>query len=92
MVTDMIGGQVDFGTAALPSLQAHIKSGALRPIGMLSPQRTPAAPEIPTFAEQGLKDFAVEAWFAVIGPKGMQPGDGEEGRTKPSSPPSPTRP
>jgi tripartite-type tricarboxylate transporter receptor subunit TctC len=73
MVTDMIGGQVDFGTAALPSLQAHIKSGALRPIGMLSPQRTPAAPEIPTFAEQGLKDFAVEAWFAVIGPKGMQP-------------------
>src|SRR3954468_4174330 len=69
MVTDMIGGQVDFGTAALPSLQAHIKSGALRPIGMLSPQRTQAAPEIPTLAEQGLKDFSVEAWFAVIGPK-----------------------
>ncbi|MBA2961586.1 MULTISPECIES: Bug family tripartite tricarboxylate transporter substrate binding protein [Ramlibacter] len=71
MVTDLIGGQVDFGTAALPSVQAHIKSGALRPIGMLSPQRTQAAPEIPTFAEQGLTNFAVEAWFAVIGPKGL---------------------
>lgn len=71
MVTDLIGGQVEFGTAALPSVQQHIKSGALRAIGMLSPQRTPAAPDIPTFAEQGLTNFSVEAWFAVIGPKGM---------------------
>jgi tripartite-type tricarboxylate transporter receptor subunit TctC len=71
MVTDLIGGQVEFGTAALPSVQAHIKSGALRAIGMLTAQRTPAAPEIPTFAEQGLPNFVVEAWFAVIGPKGM---------------------
>jgi tripartite-type tricarboxylate transporter receptor subunit TctC len=71
MVTDLIGGQIDFATAALPSVQAHIKSGALRPIGLLTAQRTPAAPEIPTFAEQGLANFAVEAWFAVIGPKGM---------------------
>jgi tripartite-type tricarboxylate transporter receptor subunit TctC len=73
MVTDLLSGQIDFAVAAMPSVQAHIKSGALKPIGMLSPQRTPAAPEIPTFAEQGLKDFAVEAWFAVIGPKGMSP-------------------
>jgi tripartite-type tricarboxylate transporter receptor subunit TctC len=71
MVTDMIGGQVEFGTAALPSVQAHIKSGALRPIGTLTAQRVSAAPDIPTFAEQGLTNFAVEAWFAVIGPKGM---------------------
>ncbi len=73
MVTDLIGGQVEFGTVALPSVQAHIKSGALRAIGMLAAQRTPAAPEVPTFAEQGLTNFAVEAWFAVIGPKGMSP-------------------
>jgi tripartite-type tricarboxylate transporter receptor subunit TctC len=71
MVTDLIGGQVDFGTAALPSVQAHIKSGALRAIGTLTAQRVPAAPDIPTFAEQGLTNFAVDAWFAVIGPKGM---------------------
>ena len=71
MVTDLIGGQVEFGTAALPSVQSHIKSGALRPIGVLAAQRTPAAPDIPTFAEQGLPNFVVDAWFAVIGPKGM---------------------
>jgi tripartite-type tricarboxylate transporter receptor subunit TctC len=73
MVTDLIGGQVEFGTAALPSVQAHIKSGALRAIGSLTAHRVPAAPEIPTFAEQGLHNFTVEAWFAVIGPKGMSP-------------------
>ncbi|WP_048440261.1 tripartite tricarboxylate transporter substrate binding protein [Caenimonas sp. SL110] len=71
MVTDLIGGQVEFGTAALPSVQAHIKSGALRPIGLLTAQRTPAAPEIATFVEQGLPNFVVEAWFALIGPKGL---------------------
>ena len=71
MVTDLMGGQIDFATAALPSVQGQIKAGALRPIGLLAPQRTPAAPDVLPFAEQGLKDFSVEAWFAVIGPKGM---------------------
>jgi tripartite-type tricarboxylate transporter receptor subunit TctC len=71
MVTDLLSGQIDFATAALPSVQQHIRSGALKPIGVLAAQRTQAAAEIPTFAEQGLANFAVEAWFAVIGPKGM---------------------
>lgn len=73
MVTDLIGGQVDFGTAALSSVQPHLKSGALRAIGMMGPQRTQIAPEIPTFVEQGLPNLVVDAWFAVIGPKGMSP-------------------
>ncbi len=53
MVTDLIGGQVDFATAALPSVQQHIKSGALRAIGVGGAQRTPAAPEIPTIRRAG---------------------------------------
>ncbi|MBP8297640.1 MAG: tripartite tricarboxylate transporter substrate binding protein, partial [Burkholderiales bacterium] len=75
MVTDLIGGQVEFGTLALPSVQAHLKSGALRAIGMATAQRVPAAPDIPTFVEQGLPGYVVEAWFAVIGPKGMAAAD-----------------
>ena len=38
---------------------------------MCGAQRTAAAPEIPTFVEQGLPGYVVDAWFAVIGPKGM---------------------
>jgi tripartite-type tricarboxylate transporter receptor subunit TctC len=71
MVTDLLGGQVEFATVALPSVQQHIKSGALRAIGMCGPQRVSAAPEIPSFVEQGLPGYVVEAWFAVIGPKGL---------------------
>lgn len=73
MVTDLIGGQIDFAVLALPSVQQHIKSGALRAIGMCADKRTPAAPEIPTFVEQGLTNYNMEAWFAVVGPKGMTP-------------------
>ncbi|MCF8211407.1 MAG: tripartite tricarboxylate transporter substrate binding protein, partial [Rhodoferax sp.] len=71
MVTDLLGGQIDFAVVALPSVQQHIKSGALRAIGMCADKRTAAAPEIPTFVEQGLTSYVMEAWFAVIGPKGM---------------------
>ncbi len=71
MVSDLLGGQVDVVAAALPSVQGHIASGRLRPIGLFPAQRVAAAPQIPTFAEQGLANFEVEAWFAVIGPKGL---------------------
>jgi len=73
MVTDLLGGQVDFVTAALPSVQQHLASGSLRAIGMATAKRVAAAPDIPTFVEQGLPGYVVEAWFAVIAPKGMPP-------------------
>ena len=71
MLTDLIGGQVDFATAALPSVQPHLKSGALRAIGVATAQRVAAAPEIPTFVEQGLPNYTIDAWFGVIAPKGL---------------------
>lgn len=71
MVTDLIGGQVEFAVLALPSVQQHIKSGALKPIGMTTAQRVAAAPDIPTFVEQGLPGYVMDAWFAVIAPKGL---------------------
>jgi tripartite-type tricarboxylate transporter receptor subunit TctC len=75
MLGDLLGGQVDFATAALPSVQGQLKAGTLRAIGMATAQRTPAAPDIPTFVEQGLPDYVIEAWFAVIGPKGLPPAE-----------------
>ncbi len=74
MVADLLGGQVEFGAVALPSVQGHLKSGALRAIGMATRDRVAAAPDIPTFVEQGL-DYVSEAWFAVIGPKGLAPAE-----------------
>jgi tripartite-type tricarboxylate transporter receptor subunit TctC len=71
MVTDLLGGQIDFAVLALPSVQQHIRSGALKAVGMCGDKGTSAAPEIPTFVEQGLPTYVIDAWFGVLGPKGM---------------------
>jgi len=68
MVTDLLGGQVEMGVVALPAAQAHIKTGALRAIGVGGKTRAAAAPDIPTIAEQGLPNYDVAGWFAVVGP------------------------
>ena len=71
MVTDLLGGQIDFAVLALPSVQQHIRSGALKAVGMCGDKRSAAAPDIPTFVEQGLPTYVIDAWFGVLGPKGM---------------------
>jgi len=75
MLTDLIGGQVDMATLSLPSIQQHLKSGALRAIGTGTATRIAAAPDIPTMTEQGMPGYLVEGWFACIGPAKMAPAD-----------------
>jgi tripartite-type tricarboxylate transporter receptor subunit TctC len=71
MVTDLIGGQVELGVVAINVAQPHIKSGALRAIGVGSATRAATAPDIPTIAEQGLPNYDVSGWFAFVGPAKM---------------------
>src|SRR5262249_45544740 len=68
MITDLLGGQVDLGAVALPAVQGHLKNGTRRAIGLCGKERPSAAPEIPTLSEQGLADYEVSGWFAVVGP------------------------
>jgi tripartite-type tricarboxylate transporter receptor subunit TctC len=73
MLTDLAGGQVDFGIGALPAMHGQIKADNVRAICVSAPARIPAALEIMTAVEQGYPKYLVEGWFAVIGPKGMAP-------------------
>ena len=73
MVTDIMGGQVDWGVTSLPSIQGHLKTGSLRAIGVATAQRLAAAPDIPTMVEQGMPNYLVDGWFAVIGPAKLPP-------------------
>lgn len=73
MVTDIVGGQVEMGVVAVPVAQPHIKSGALRAIGITSKSRIGSLPDVPTLAEQGFPDVDVAGWFAFIGPAKMAP-------------------
>lgn len=68
MLADIIGGQVELGVAAVPAVQGHLKSGALRAIGVMGLQRVASLPELPTLAEQGFPEVDVAGWFAVVAP------------------------
>ena len=61
MLTDLIGGQVEFGVLALPSIQAHLKSGALRAIGTSSAQRLTRRPRFPRSRSRGCRNTSWKA-------------------------------
>jgi tripartite-type tricarboxylate transporter receptor subunit TctC len=71
MLQDIISGQVDWGVGGLLAVAGQIKSGNLRALCIASPERSSAAPDIPTSAEAGFPKYLVEGWFAIVGPKGM---------------------
>ncbi len=68
LVTDLIAGRVDVSCSTLPSVLGQIQGGALRVIGLASPQRTPALPEVPTLREQGIPGADAESWTAFFAP------------------------
>ena len=71
MLTDIVGGQIEFAAAAVPAVQGHLASGRMKAIGILGKQRVASLPDVPTVAEQGFPDVDVSGWFAMIGPKGL---------------------
>lgn len=71
MITDLLSGQVDFGVLSLPSILPHLKSGGLHAVGLCGKKRIAQLPDLPTIAEQGLPNYDMEGWFAVIGPAGL---------------------
>jgi tripartite-type tricarboxylate transporter receptor subunit TctC len=72
-LTAVLANEVPAMGDSLPSATPHIRSGALRPLGVSSAARVPAFPDVPTFAEQGFPRLAVDSWFGVAGPPGMAP-------------------
>lgn len=74
MITDLIGGQIDFGVLAVPAVQAHLKAGTLRAVAATGATRVPSLANIPTLQEQGV-NVTVGGWLAAIGPARLSPAD-----------------
>ncbi|WP_313623180.1 tripartite tricarboxylate transporter substrate binding protein [Achromobacter sp.] len=66
-ITDLLGGQVDMMFASSLNAVPHIKSGALRALGVTSPQPLPQFPGVPPIGDT-IKGFESNAWFALFGP------------------------
>ncbi|MGE0805547.1 MAG: Bug family tripartite tricarboxylate transporter substrate binding protein [Burkholderiaceae bacterium] len=64
-----MSGEVD-STWSAAALQ-QIKAGKVRALGVASAERFSLAPDIPTFAEQGFKDFRSEVWVGLLGPANL---------------------
>jgi len=62
---DVFAGRVDLLIDPLFSSLPHVKSGRMKPIAIMSPQRSPIAPDIATAAET-LPGFAVESVFGAV--------------------------
>ncbi|MBI5275755.1 MAG: tripartite tricarboxylate transporter substrate binding protein [Burkholderiales bacterium] len=73
-VADLLGGQIPFAIIDTASVQQYIASGKLRAVGVASPSRLKALPDVPTLAEQGVKDFVAYAWQGLVVPAGT-PGE-----------------
>ena len=71
---DLVGGQVEATLVSLQGVGAQLKAGRARALAITSPQRVPAAPDIPTFAESGYPDFDLTLSYGMAGPKGMPDG------------------
>jgi tripartite-type tricarboxylate transporter receptor subunit TctC len=65
---DVLAGNVDLMVSSLPSAIGQLKSGKLRALAVTSAKRSSTAPEIPTVAELGYKDFDVSTWYGLFLP------------------------
>ncbi len=65
---DLVAGQVSLSFASMPSSLPFAKSGKLRAVAVGGAKRSPAAPEIPTVAENGLPGFDVTDWQGLLAP------------------------
>lgn len=67
---DLLGGHVAIMSLTVGDAVPHVRAGKLRALGVTSPNRLSAAPEIPTIAEAGLPGYESVNWFGLLAPAG----------------------
>ena len=72
-LTDLMGGHVEASIVALQTAAPHLQSGALRMLALMSAERSPAFPNVPTLKELGVQNGVVETWYGVFVPAGTPP-------------------
>lgn len=68
VMPDLVSGRVQMHIGTLSSALSYTSDGRLRMLAVLLPQRSTAAPDVPTLAEAGMRGIAVPTWQAVVAP------------------------
>ncbi len=71
LMTDIVAGHLPLGWTSTASATPHMATGRVRIIAVSTATRTPFFPDVATAQEQGLADFDLAGWVALLGPAGM---------------------
>ena len=66
---DLLAGQLDATFQPLSTVASYVQSGRLRALAVATTKRESMLPDVPTFAEAGVKDFEVSTWYGLFAPK-----------------------
>jgi tripartite-type tricarboxylate transporter receptor subunit TctC len=69
-VADLVAGYVPFMITNMITGMQQVRAGRLHPYGVTTATRSPAAPEIPTIAEQGVPGYEAFQWYGLMAPAG----------------------
>jgi tripartite-type tricarboxylate transporter receptor subunit TctC len=67
----ILGGEVTFVFSTMPPALSNSRGGKLRALAVTTPQRSSAAPDVPTMIEAALPNFEIVLYSGILGPKGM---------------------
>ncbi len=69
-LADLVGGHVQAMIVSLQTAAPYVQSGKLRMLSVMSAERSPAFPDVPTLKELGLPDLEVDTWYGMFAPAG----------------------
>lgn len=70
-IQDLLGGRIELGVISTSLIVDHAKTGSVKAIAVVGPNRIPDLPNVPTMAEQGLGDMEIRSALPLYGPKGL---------------------
>lgn len=71
MLTDLMGGHIEFGIGSAAVITPRVASKALRGIAVTSAERTPGMPDVPTLSEEGYEGMDAYAWWGIYTTAGV---------------------
>ena len=73
VMTDLLGGQIQIMIADFNTGMPQLKAGKVNALAVLTRDRNPALPDVPTLSETVMPGYHILAWAGMFGPAGMPP-------------------